>query len=182
MNLSLIRVVRRAVGLVGIAFFCLLAGFSLFTNLTRLAGRELFIVGGGSMEPAIPVGSLVVVARVDAQTVAIGDVVTMRGASGVAITHRVSRIVDLTEGRFFETKGDANKRPDAGLVPASAIVGEVGLSIPYAGYAQSYLSTGMGQVAALAALGALFIAYVVLEMLEGHTLGSAVPTRDPIGP
>jgi signal peptidase I len=182
MNLRLIRIVRRAVGLVGIALFCLLAGFSIFTRAAPLLGAQLYIVGGGSMEPAIPTGSLALVAHVDPGAVRLGDVVTIRGESGVVITHRVSRVVDEPEGRFFELKGDANRTPDAGLVPAAAIVGSAGQFIPYAGYAQSYLSTLAGQAAALAILGAFLLAYVLLDMLHGHARATTVPTQEPVGP
>jgi signal peptidase len=182
MNLSLIRIVRRAVGLVGIALFCLLAGFSLFTRVAPLLGSQLYIVGGGSMEPTIPTGSLVLVTHVDADAIEVGDVITIRGESGVVITHRVSGVVDSSRSRSFELKGDANRSPDAGLVPAAAIVGAAGQFIPYAGYAQSYLSTLGGQVTALALLGAFLLAYVLLEMLHGHARATAVPSQEPVGP
>ncbi len=140
MTLSLIRLARRAVGLVWIALFALLLGFSLFTHIAPFTGRQLFIIGGGSMEPSIPLGSLVVVTPTNTMTVAVGDVVTIRADTGVVVTHRVNRVVDLPEGRFFEMKGDANRTPDGGLVPARAIVGAAQQYMPYAGYAQQFLS------------------------------------------
>jgi signal peptidase len=163
---SLIRPVRRAVGLIEIALFVVLIGLFLFTRLAPLTGRELFIVGGGSMEPAIPIGSLVVATRTDAMTVSVGDVVTLRADSGVIVTHRVSRVVDLAEGRFFETKGDANLSPDSALVPARELVGVAGRYVPYAGYAQVFLSTVPGMIAAFSALGVLLLLYLLLDMVE----------------
>ena len=88
----------------------------------------------------------------------------------------------MPEGRFFELKGDANRSPDAGLLPAAAIVGAAGQFIPYAGYAQSYLSTLAGQAGALAILGLFLLAYVLLDMLHGHARANTVPTQEPVGP
>jgi len=182
MTPSLIRLVRRAVGLIGIALFVALIAFSLVTNVAPATGRELFVIVGGSMEPAIPLGSLVVATPTDAMTVAVGDVVTIRADNGVVITHRVNRVVDLPEGRFFELKGDANLGPDAVLVPARAIVGAADQYVPFAGYAQEYLSTVTGLVAALSTLGALALIYRLLEMLERSARGTLAQARETVGP
>ena len=148
MILTLVRVARRAVGLVGVALFAVLVAFALFTRVAPLTGHQLFIIIGGSMEPTIPIGSLAVVTPVDATTLAVGDVVTIRADNGVVVTHRVSRVVDSAEGRFFEIKGDANASPDGSLVPARAIVGAAAQYVPYAGYAQDFLSKIAGLIAA----------------------------------
>ncbi len=180
MKLNLIRLTRRAVGLIGIALLVALIGFSLFVHIAPLSGRHLFIVGGGSMEPSIPIGSLVVVSPTDAMTISVGDVVTIRADNGVVVTHRITRVVDLPEGRFFEMKGDANQSPDASLVPARAIVGAARQYVPYAGYAQNFLSRVPGMVAALSILGALFLSYLLLEMLEEPAGPVSTQARDPI--
>lgn len=182
MILSLIRLARRAVGLIEIALFAVLIGFSLFTHIAPLTGRELFIVGGGSMEPSIPIGSLVLATRTDATTVALGDVVTVRADNGVVFTHRITRVVDLPDGRYFETKGDANPSPDGGLVPARAIVGATEQYVPYAGYARDFLSSVPGVVTALSVLGALLLTYLLLEMIESPARAIAAEAREPIGP
>ena len=77
MNLSLFRLARRALGLIWIALFGVLVGFSVLTNVAPLSGHDLFIIIGGSMEPAIPIGSLVLTSPTDAATVVAGDVLTI---------------------------------------------------------------------------------------------------------
>ncbi len=182
MMLNRIRLARRAVGLIGIALLVALIGFSLFVHVAPLSGRHLFIVGGGSMEPSIPIGSLVVVTPTDAMTVSVGDVVTIRADNGVVVTHRITRVVDLPEGRFFELKGDANQSPDASLVPARAIVGAAQQYVPYAGYAQHFLSRVPGIVAALSILGTLLLTYLLLEMVEKPAPAIPGEARESIGP
>jgi signal peptidase len=180
MILNAIRLARRAVGFIGVALVVLLVGLSLFTHIAPLTGRQLFIVGGGSMEPSIPIGSLVIVTPTDAMTVEVGDVLTIRADNGVVFTHRVTRIIDLQEGRFFETKGDANRTPDGALVPARAVVGAADLHIPFAGYAQGFLSKVLGMVAALSLLGTLLLLYLLLEMLEPIAVPVSAQARDPV--
>ena len=182
MNLTLIRHARRAVGVIGLALFVVLVGFSLFTNLAPLTGRELFIIAGGSMEPAIPIGSLVIVTPADTRTIAIGDVVTIRADNGVVVTHRVSGVVDLPDGRSFELKGDANQSADGGLVPSRAIIGAADRFIPYAGYARAFLSTVPGLIATFALLVALILLYLLLGLVAPAVTNALAEQREPAGP
>jgi signal peptidase I len=182
MSLTLIRLARRIVGLVGIALFAVLVAFSLFTHLAPLTGRQLFVISGGSMEPSVPLGSMVVVTPADAMTIAVGDVVTIRADNGVVITHRVMRVVDQADGRFFEMKGDANPNPDAVLVPARAIVGAANQYVPFGGYAREYLSSAVGLVAAVVVLMALFLIHVLLEALERSVRRIPAGARQSIEP
>ena len=182
MILTSIRLARRTVGVIGIALLVVLIGFSLFTRVAPVTGRQLFIVIGGSMEPTIPIGSLAIVTPTDVMTVAPGDVVTIRADNGIVFTHRVSRVVDLPEGRFFETKGDANQSLDSGLVPAHEIVGAAEQYVPFAGYAQDFLTDTPGLVAALSLLGALLLTYLLLERLEPAARAFSAHAREPVGP
>ena len=60
-------------------------------TLPRLAGYRLYTVISGSMEPEIPVDSLVLVRGADPVQMAEGDVIAFYGAHGssAVITHRV---------------------------------------------------------------------------------------------
>jgi signal peptidase len=178
----LIRHARRVVGLIGIAFFGILLILTLFVHAVPLTGRQLFVVGGGSMEPSIALGSLVITSPIDPMTIAPGDVVTIRADNGVVVTHRVRRVIDVAEGRYFELKGDANPNPDPSLVPARAIVGSAAQSIPLAGFAQQYLATVPGMVSALGILGALFLLHLLLEVPERSFRPIPAEAQDPVGP
>jgi len=166
MYLYVIRLARRVVGLIGFALVAILVAFSLFIHLAPLTGHPLFIIAGGSMEPSIPLGSLVIAIPIDVKTIGIGDVVTIRADNGIVITHRVDRVVDIPEGRFFELKGDANRDVDASLVPARAIIGAAEQFVPYAGYGQIFLSSLPGLIATASALGTLILVYLFLAVLE----------------
>lgn len=182
MILSVLHLARRTIGLIWIALVALLVTISLFTHLAPLLGREVFIIIGGSMEPSIPTGSLVVTSPTDAMAIVVGDVVTIRADNAVVVTHRVTQVLDLPDGRFFEVKGDANEAVDGGLVPARAIVGTVDLHVPYAGFAKAFLSKPAGLIAALSVLGGLFVAYMLLGLLEPPAPPRPVQERKPLGP
>jgi signal peptidase len=182
MHLTSIRLARRSVGLVGIALFAVVIVFGLFIQIAPLTGRQLFIIAGGSMEPSIPLGSLVIATPTDPLSIAVGDAVTFRADNGVVITHRVGRVVDLSDGRFFALKGDANKSPDASLVPARAIIGAAAQYVPYAGYGQVFLSSVGGLIATASLFAALVVAFLLLEVLERSAGAAVARTREPGAP
>lgn len=126
-------------------------------TLMPVLGQQVFVVRGTSMEPSIPLGSVVVVHPVDPAEVQIGEVLTFRLPHGTVVTHRVTGIRAQGGGLAFETKGDASQSPDPTLVPASAVVGGLEYSIPGVGYLIYVLGSTAGALLALAILAALLI-------------------------
>lgn len=101
----------------------------LSKGYVSIANYSMFRVVTGSMEPAIPVGSLLISQQVDIDQIQVGDVVNYRsreqGMFGVIITHRVIAIHRNAEGQIFlETKGDANQYPDGHLVDENYFIGK----------------------------------------------------------
>jgi signal peptidase I len=118
------------------------------------------------MVPAVPIGAVISPTAVTAEEIAVGDILTVAATNGVVLTHRVARVVDLPEGRFFELIGDANVTPDPELVPAGAIVGRVDSYLTYVGFALALLSTPIGLVFILAGLGTMLVGITLLEEAE----------------
>ena len=85
------------------------------------------MVSSGSMEPELPVGSVVYTAPVEPEEIRAGDIITFRRAGG-AVTHRVTE--NRREERELSSKGDANAREDPLPVPYEAVEGRVFVSIP----------------------------------------------------
>jgi signal peptidase len=132
-----------------------------------LLDRTLLVVSGPSMEPAIGRGAAIVLEPVVAADLRVGDVVSLRLSPGSAVvTHRISRIVALADGTWLETRGDANPAPDPVLVPPGAVIGRVGLTMPWAGYLVALLSlpSGLAMLAGIA--GLLLSGAVLLETFE----------------
>ncbi|MFY9385524.1 MAG: signal peptidase I [Dethiobacteria bacterium] len=166
-----------------IAAAFLLAFFLLRGKLTgagpSIAGYKLFTVMSGSMEPAVKVGSVVVVQPLPPEAVQPGDIITYRSETGRNfITHRVARI--NSEGALlFYTMGDANEALDPLPAQARQLVGKVALSVPYLGYLLFFFRTRAGLML-LCCLAVLFIAgelirTILLREKKGlHSAGEEV--------
>jgi signal peptidase I len=162
-----VTVARRVVD-AAIASLVLVVLVGLFLGrVVPLTGRDTLVIGGASMEPAIPIGAAVVIEPVQTAQLRVGDIVTIRvGPKPSVFTHRIVRLLILDGEPYIETKGDANPTPDPVTTPAAAIVGRVGWSIPFAGYLLALLSLPMG-VAFVIGLGiTLVLTAVLLEDIE----------------
>lgn len=105
----------------------------------QLAGFHLFSVESGSMTPAYPVDSLIIVKEVEPESIQPGDVITfMAGANEIAVTHRVVSTDPVK--RTFTTRGDANGVDDAAPVLWKNTVGKVVFGIPLLGRPFSVIS------------------------------------------
>lgn len=92
-------------------------------------GWKPVVITGGSMEPHIAAGDLVMVTDVD-ERLGAGTVVTYRQPGrDRLVTHRV--VEALPEG--YRTRGDANAVPDSDIVPDDAVHGAGRLLIPFLG-------------------------------------------------
>ena len=114
----------------------------------RFAGIDSYVVVSGSMEPAIPVGSMVYSKPVDPATLQPGDIIVFYNTDqkdSVPVTHRV--VENHTEAGEIITKGDANSQAD--IFPASYynIGGKVVAHIPKLGLPASLLATTAGKIA-----------------------------------
>ena len=120
----------------------------------RLAGIKTFVVISGSMEPAIPVGSMVYSKAVDPKTLETGDVIVFYSSNApqgadtgdvIPVTHRVV-LNDTTNGEIT-TKGDANEKNDISKVAYLNVEGKVIFHIPQMGYLAAPLSSMTGKIA-----------------------------------
>lgn len=104
----------------------------------RLAGFKTFTVMSGSMEPDLPVGSMVYVRPVDYKSLKVGDVVSyVANDEKTVVTHRIVDIeVDKEDSSVwrFKTKGDANTTSDGSLVHYKNVLGTPVFIIPQIGY------------------------------------------------
>ncbi|MCX6810309.1 MAG: signal peptidase I [Candidatus Berkelbacteria bacterium] len=109
---------------------------------------KLLAVTSGSMEPAIGVGSLVVVKP--ASEYGIGDIVTFtseKTASEKSVTtHRIQSISEKNGEKIYATKGDANNTADSRTITDDQIVGKYRFGIALLGYLLKYLKTLPGLI------------------------------------
>ena len=147
-------------------------GLALFAHLANA-----FVIRSGSMAPAMPVGSLISVEPVRADQLALGDVVTVRADNDVIYTHRVVGLVGDVGSRYLVLQGDANKTPDPGLGPMTAVLGRVSHVVAGAGYLVAMLGSGSGQFSLIAFLLAGGLAFWFVEELEQSLAGGLESPR-----
>lgn len=166
--LSLTRFARRTLDvLLVLVIGAVLAILVLARGLPAVTGGSTLVVGGPSMEPTIPLGSVVLAVPVDPAELRVGDIVSVRmGPANAMFTHRIVRAVVLPAGLHFETRGDANEDPDPSLVPASRVIGRMAFTLPFAGYGVSALGSIQGAMLVLSLSLALLAGAWLLESAE----------------
>ena len=99
------------------------------------AGWRLDVVQSESMAPVLHRNSVAVVVPVHGALAERGDVIAFTDYSrgGQEVIHRVVDVVDHGQGRFYQTKGDANPAPDSWLVPASAVQARMEMHVAHLG-------------------------------------------------
>jgi signal peptidase len=123
---------KQVGNLLSLAAFAVLFTLCLAFVGIRVLGMGSFIVTGGSMEPSIHKGSLVLVQPVSPSEIKLGDVITFQ-QYGQTTTHRVISIGRNTAGLIFKTQGDANTVADPEDKSFPGQVGIVRVALPIAG-------------------------------------------------
>lgn len=143
---------------------------TLAVLVPRVAGATPYTVLTGSMSPAYPAGTLVVVRPVDLEDVRVGDVVTYQLRSGepAVATHRVVGVGWTPDGeKVLTTRGDANSVTDAEPVRSVQLRGEVWYAVPWIGHLNVLMSPDQHLLLVRLAAGALFL-YAVVLLVRGR--------------
>jgi signal peptidase len=167
----------------GVAGALLVLGVAIFA-VPRLFGWELQVVLSGSMEPTYPVGSLNLVQPLEASEVEAGMPMAFWAPSDakVMVTHRVVEVVQLEDGLYFRTQGDANEDPDPELVPADNVVGRVRWHIPYLGHLVRRLRDRQGFLLLMAVPAGLLVFGEIRNIASQLRLRKSRPRKLATGP
>lgn len=135
-------------------------------TVPRFFGVRIYSVISGSMEPAIPTGSLLYITEAQPEEIKEEEVIAFYGVKDSAsiITHRVveNRVV---MGEFI-TKGDANQTQDMNPVPYDNFIGKVACTIPKAGKAAELFTSLEGKILAAGVIAAAVLLQVVAALIE----------------
>ncbi len=135
----------------------------------RLVGFQGHAVVSGSMEPRVSPGDVVLTRPVLAQDLQPGQVLLFPDPEGAdrLVLHR---LVSFDARGDLVTRGDANQSNDSTHVPASSVIGEAQLRVPYVGLPVYWRLTGQwGHLGGLTAL------------LAAATVTTLAPARGPRG-
>lgn len=133
------------------------------------------VISGGSMEPAVPLGSLIISRPAGAEVLRVGDVISFRyPGSRASVTHRIISIREENEERLFTVKGDANDAPDPREVRLQEGADRMVLVVPYAGYLVAFASSPSGLLLFVLVPAAALILLQIWGM--GRSKGSEQPS------
>jgi len=143
-NKFLVRI-RNGTAYTAVFLIVATALITFSARFSFLGGWQAFSVLSGSMEPVIPVGSLVIARQPKHPTeIQTHDIITFiePGTTNRLITHRVIRH-DHDTGSFI-TKGDANQRNDQWQVPFGRIKGKIVIHTPHLGTILEFIKSPFG--------------------------------------
>ncbi len=155
-------------GVLGTTLLIMLLVCCLPLTVPRLFGYHIYSVISGSMEPELPVGSLIYIRETVPEEITEGEIIAFYGAgesdTASIITHRVleNRVV---MGELI-TKGDANERADRYPVPYGNVIGKTVYAIPRAGIAAELLTSMTGKLLAGCAIGAAMLLHGLAALID----------------
>ncbi len=132
-------------------------------NIPKIMGNGVYNVVSGSMEPEIPVGSMIVVQPVDPFTLGEGDIIAFYRNDSV-ITHRVT-FNNAMEDQI-RTKGDANEQEDFFDVSYNQVIGKVTWHVPFLGGLAQVLTSTAGKIYLLAVLACGIMFHMIAGQLK----------------
>src|SRR5579862_5994783 len=170
------RWTRRIFGALAVAAATVIVlGLAAITIGPKLFPYQALVVRSGSMSPTIPTGSIVFYRPVQASQVKIGDVIvfTEPGTTNTKVTHRVFAVGNGPNGKYWQTKGDANGAPDDWQVPAIGTGWKAVWHVPAVGYVLFDLRSTYGRLLLLLIPAALLGAITLWEIWDGRRAGVA---------
>ena len=129
------RTIRRITTIVWrIALGAFLTLFALGVFASATGHLRALTVLSGSMQPKMPIGSIILDQPVAASQIRVGNIITYENPTGSLTSHRVIKVLAENGRLVAETKGDANNSPDPWRVDLAGKVWRVSAVVPLAGY------------------------------------------------
>lgn len=178
------RKVKKVLNIFSNVLIALVVVLAIALVGVRLAGLKVYVVLSGSMEPRYHTGSIIYVKSVDYTKLKPGDVITFMLDEDTVATHRIVKVIpdekDASVLRY-QTKGDANKAPDGGLVYYRNVIGSPVFTIPYLGYVANFIQKPPGMYVAISAGAVLLLLVFLPELLgsEKKDKSSQTDKQDP---
>ena len=123
--------------------FIIIPTFAVIAVLAALTSgifkHQLIAVASNSMNPTYYRGDAVLIEKIDASDIQVGDILVFRKDNRI-VTHRAVDVIQRDGGYYFTTRGDANADPDATEVSDRQVIGRVIMVGKYIGYPTVWLN------------------------------------------
>lgn len=135
-------------------------------TLPRVMGYQIYSVVTGSMEPEIPVGSIVYVKSIAPEELQEKDIIAFYGGrdTNAIITHRVVKN-NVISGQLT-TKGDANNTEDMNPVDYSDVIGIVEYTLPKVGELAQLFTSVQGKFCAVCVVAAAILLHLIASLFD----------------
>ena len=153
---------------VGTAILALTLIMYIFLMMPKFLGLKTYLVASGSMEPTIPVGSMIFSREVNPANLAEGDIIVFLKAEedNVPITHRV--LSNDKDAKTIVTKGDHNPDLDPMPIQYNNVIGKVVWHTPAIGALTAPLTRPVGKLVMLLIVLEGFLFTEVGSRLKKH--------------
>lgn len=154
--------------------FCFTVVYQIQTKrFVSVFGFSVFRVVSDSMEPAIPVGALILSHETDIEKIEVGDIICFRSyesyMNNQIVTHRVVGITEQNGDIALRTRGDSNNSEDGFFVTRNNLVGKVILHTEEGSFitnAYSVLTSGVGFFTLIVIPVLLITVYILHEYIK----------------
>ncbi|MGD0765522.1 MAG: signal peptidase I [Dehalococcoidia bacterium] len=148
----------------GAGIVLLLVVLMAIPAMLSLVGFRAYVIYGGSMGSALPVGSVGLSQTVDSTSLKVGDVIAVkRAGGGLPILHRIVDIKADGDSTLYVTQGDKNSSPDPTPARLQGTGDRVVFAIPYLGYLVHFARGGMGRILLLFLPSSMLLGSVLLD-------------------
>lgn len=135
--------------LISIASLILIITFLSVKNINNDAGKGLFgykffVVLSDSMKPEFQSGDIVVIKKIDANELKVGDIITFYTHKGNVVTHKIIDKTTIESKEAFITQGINVEQADEKPVYLDNVIGKYTFSLPKAGYIFYFLKSPTG--------------------------------------
>lgn len=145
-NHHITKKILKLFSLAGQSILFIVLLFTVFTfvssRMAVLGSIRSLVVLTGSMEPKLPVGSVIFIKKQIAYNK--GDIITFASTGGQNVTHRIIDFAFTAVGTVYTTQGDANNTADSHKVSLDKVSGKVFFAIPFVGKVIAFLNKPLG--------------------------------------
>ena len=131
-------------------------------RIPSLFGYKIFTIVSGSMEPTLNIGDLIVIKEADQSKIKEQDIISFREEKSI-ITHRVTKIIEESGQKLYQTKGDNNNKDDDKMVNYEEIEGVYNFKVPYIGKIVILAQNVWGIIIIF---GVIYVIYIISDERE----------------
>lgn len=126
---------------------CLYFALSLVLGIN--VGINAFVILTGSMEPKIPVGSMIIVVKTDFHSLEKGDIISAKAdlnldGKNEVVTHNFFKYEEIDGKKYIRTIAEGENFADSWVISEDRLIGKCVLIIPKVGKITSFLSHPIG--------------------------------------